>query len=375
MRSQIKLVILLLSIVGCKSNVEKNPQKSIDSITASVDKNANLFLEAPNINSVSIGIYKNGEMHTSHYGELDRGLGNKPNDATIYEIGSNTKTFTGLLVAQAVLDGKLAIEDNVQKFLDEEYPNFVYEQSPIKIKHLLTHTSGLINTLPLEVNTLFDKFDEKETPDKINEVYANYSKRKFLDDLHDVQIDTIPGYNFSYSNAGVELLGHILEVAYDDNFDNLLKTFIFDSAEMTSTKMELTPTDLLNTANGRGFSEDVNPLFYNPLWGAAGNLKSTTPELLKYLRLQLDSTSATIRKSREVVYSKDGKTLTYLWREREYEDSGNYYYHHGGSFRTQNMIFVFPQFDLGIAVITNRSDYETGPQLQQLAFNLLEDLK
>jgi CubicO group peptidase (beta-lactamase class C family) len=225
------------------------------------------------------------------------------------------------------------------------------------------------------VNTLFDKFEEPETPDKINQVYANYSKKKFLEDLHDIQIDTIPGYRFSYSNAGVELLGHLLEVVYNDNFDNLLKSFIFDKAEMISTKMNLAQTDLPYVANGRGFSENVNPLFYNPLWGAAGNLKSTTPDLLKYLRLQLDSTSATIRKSREVVYSKDGKKLAYLWRIREYEESGNYYYHHGGSFRTQNMIFVFPQFDLGIAVITNRSDNETGPQLQKLAFNLLEDLK
>ncbi|MEH6535923.1 MAG: serine hydrolase domain-containing protein [Psychroserpens sp.] len=375
MRNPIKFIILIFTFIGCKSSVDINPVKKIDSIKVSMDKNAESFLIASNINSVSIGIYKNGEIHTGHFGELDKGMGNTPNDATIYEIGSNTKTFTGFLVAQAVLEGKLTIEDDVQKFLDEEYLNFVYKQSPIKIKHLLTHTSGLVNTLPPEVNALFGKFEEEGTPEKINRVYANYSKEKFLEDLHGVQIDTIPGYRFSYSNAGVELLGHILEVVYEDNFDNLLKTFIFERAEMTNTKMELMQVDLLNVANGLGFSENVRPLFYNPLWGSAGKLKSTTPDLTKYLRLQLDSTSTTIRKSREVIYSEDGRTISYLWRVRAYEEFGNYYYHHGGSFRTQNMIFVFPQFDLGISVITNRSDNETGPQLQKLAFSLLEDLK
>lgn len=69
-----------------------------------VDHAAQKMVEKPLINAVSIGIVYQGQEYIGHYGELEKGKSNLPNNETIYEIGSLGKTLTGTLVAKAVLD-------------------------------------------------------------------------------------------------------------------------------------------------------------------------------------------------------------------------------------------------------------------------------
>ncbi|MFK8163393.1 MAG: serine hydrolase [Lewinella sp.] len=76
---------------------------------------AEFLLENEELNAVSIGIYQNGKARKGYFGEIDPGKGNKPTDKSLFEIVSVTKTFTGMLVAKAVLDGKLSVEDDVRK--------------------------------------------------------------------------------------------------------------------------------------------------------------------------------------------------------------------------------------------------------------------
>lgn len=69
---------------------------------------------------------------------------------------------------------------------------------------MLTHTSGLPNMLPLEMNALLDDFLNYDTPSKINDVLKNYNKTKFFQELHAIKTDTIPGFKYAYSSAGTE---------------------------------------------------------------------------------------------------------------------------------------------------------------------------
>jgi D-alanyl-D-alanine-carboxypeptidase/D-alanyl-D-alanine-endopeptidase len=62
---------------------------------------------------LSIGVYNNGKVYTYNYGSLQKGKQTLPDKSTIYEIGSITKTFTGILLAQAVNDKKVRLEDEV----------------------------------------------------------------------------------------------------------------------------------------------------------------------------------------------------------------------------------------------------------------------
>ncbi|MCK8142568.1 beta-lactamase family protein, partial [Flavobacterium sp. I-SCBP12n] len=128
------ITILFFVLLGCKSAQQINKQNVENAIT----KNAFQLLNDKRFHSVSVAVYKDGESTIKHFGELTIGKGNKPNDSTLYEIASVTKTFTGYIAAKAVLDKKINLNDDIRNYLDEPYPNLEFKGEPIKIKHLIT---------------------------------------------------------------------------------------------------------------------------------------------------------------------------------------------------------------------------------------------
>lgn len=101
-----KVFIFLFSILSTtifaqqKNELDKN-------IYAILDKNAEVLLKNSKAFSVSIGIVKDRKIYTKHYGEIDKGKGNKANNNTYFEIASVTKVMTGFLMAKAVFDKKI----------------------------------------------------------------------------------------------------------------------------------------------------------------------------------------------------------------------------------------------------------------------------
>ncbi|RTZ46333.1 class A beta-lactamase-related serine hydrolase [Chryseobacterium arthrosphaerae] len=95
----------------------KNHAQSEKKIYSIIDAAAQKVAEESKAYSVSVGILKDGKVYTRHFGELDKGKGNKANDDTYFAIASVTKLFTGQLLAQAVLEGKVNLDDDVRKYL------------------------------------------------------------------------------------------------------------------------------------------------------------------------------------------------------------------------------------------------------------------
>jgi len=365
MKHLIPYLLVLLISISC-TNKEANVQSSMDA-------NAQSILSDSTITSVSIGILIDGKAYTSHYGELDAGKGNLPNDETIYEIASVTKTMTGTLVAQAVVDGKLNLEDDIRKYLKDDYPNFQYNNKAITIKHLVTHTSRLPTNAP-GVSELLKKRDDN-TFQKVDELMKNYSKELFFKQMKNAVLDTVPGVIEEYNNLAPNLIAHILENVYQKSFDELLNEFIFKKSGMTSTKVRLSETEKTRFANGYNGKGQVMPYMPMPLWGAEGGMKSTTTDLIKYMRLQLDSTNTTVAEShRPNFYVNPNFSLGYYWLVKK-NSEGTYYSHHGGAMGTQNWFFVFPAQNMGVSVITNSSTEVTGQLLYNTVMGIVNDLK
>jgi len=209
-----------------------------DNISKTIQKSGRSFINNRNIASVSIGVYKDGNTYTQHFGSVEKRKTILPDDETIYEIGSVSKTIVGYLMAEAVLDGKLKLEDDIRLHLQGQYPNLEYKGKPITIKHLLTHTSGMPMFLPLEMNGVFEKLDES-VPGLYLEMEKAYDKKKFLEELKEVSISTNPGTDYAYSNAGGELIGHILETLYQQSIDALLKERLSAKYDLNNTGIKL----------------------------------------------------------------------------------------------------------------------------------------
>lgn len=345
-----------------------------ETVNAILTKYGQAFVKDKAISSATIGIYKNGEIYTKHFGELQKGKGNAPTDETLYEIGSVTKPMTGYLTAKAVLEGKLQLSDSVQNYLESEYQNLSYQGETITIQHLLTHTSGLPTYLPKAMGPLFENLDD-DVPTQYFELEKQYNKNRFFEDLKAFELAEKPGTTYSYSNAGVDLLGHILEQVYDKDIDSLLKENLFTPTQMEHTGIHLKTTKLANLTQGywkTNRSQSPNQL--NTLWATGSGAKSSIVDMLKFIALQLDQNNTTVQESQRVLF--EGEKLlkvAYLWRVWE-DKYGRSYNHHGGTTGMQNWLFIFPKYDLGISIITNQSGPKTPGKLSNTAKKILKAL-
>lgn len=369
----IVLFILLLSSIFCLAQSSEEEKIDINLLIESV---ANKMIKKPLIHSTSIAIVYQGNEYIGHYGELEKGKNNCPNNETIYEIGSLSKTFAGTLAAKAVCENKLNIEDEIQKYLPEDYSNLKYGSQPILVKHLLSHTSGFPNMLPLEANAILQDFTNYETPAKINELHKNYGQKDFLRDLHKVKIDTIPGYKYSYSSAGSELIAFILEKVYKTKYEKLLTDYLSKSIAIQNTKISLSDQDVKKLAVG--YHSD-NSIITSPMpqlpWGASGNMKSTIPDMVKYIKFQLKNNKTVAESHTSIVKFGPGFSIGYFWNiVTDDKKLGTFYIHHGGVPRSQCYIYIIPKYNLSAFIITNQSGVDTAEVMEDALNEIFEKI-
>lgn len=372
--------LFTIIITGCNQNskkesLAKNKNNEIQEI---IDSAAFRLINKPLINSSSIGVVYKGEKYLGHYGELEKTKGNPPTDKTIYEIGSLSKVLTGTLVANAVLEEKLNLEDDVQRYLEEDYPNLNYENQPLKIKHLLTHSSGLPNILPISLNPLMTSdFLKQDSPSKIDSILNDYDKKSFYKDLKSLQIDTIPGINYSYSTAGTELIAGILENVYQKEFETLLTDFLSAEIGMEETIITLDKNRQKNLAVGyhTDHPEITSPMGKLP-WGAGGGIKSTVPDMLKFIEFHLDNNEIALESHKVLRDYSDEVGVAYFWEvDASNPELGKYYSHHGGVPRSQCFLFIIPKHELGIFMITNQSGKDTALKMKKAVDEIIQKVK
>lgn len=337
-----------------------------------MDKNAEVLIKNTKAYSLSIGLVKDGKVYTKHYGELDNGKHNKATNNTYFEIASVTKVMTGYLMAKAVLEKKINLNDDIRKYLNGSYPNLEYQTIPVRIKDLVSFESALDRELP--DNSEIRKIENDSTEFRLKKMDEAYSKKQLIEDLKTVKLDTIPGTKYKYSNLSLELSAYILENVYHKSYETLLNENIFAKAKMNSTKMNLNKGDFL--ANGYNRNHILMPHFVNNLWGSEGYLKSTMTDLVKFLAFELDTTNKIVKESQRNISNSDQNWHGYFWDGIVVVDNGKLCYKQGGAYGTNTFLAVFPELNLGISIIANISDGDrTGGQLFNTVLEIAEDLK
>ena len=360
-----QLAFIVTSTFGQNKNDLNN---SIDSV---MDKNAEALLKNSKAYSVSIGIVKDGKIYTKHYGEIDKGKGNKANDNTYFEIASVTKVMTGYLLAQAVLEKKVNLDDDIRKYLKGDYPNLQYDGKPVTIKDLISYKSAIPSVLS-DDREIMKTFDD-QTTFKLVELYKNYSKTDFLRDLKTVKLDTIPGTKYLYSNPSLEMTGLMLENIYNKPFEKLVEKNLWSKLNMNQTKFTLNANEKLG--NGYNSNHVLMPHFVSQLSGSSGlRAKSTLGDLMKFLKFELDSQNTTVQESQRNITNSNQDWYGYFWDRIYVSEFGKYAFKHGGAYGNQVMFSVFPEQNMGICVMVNISGPETGEILSNSTFDIANDL-
>ncbi len=365
MKSSITILFLCIgfSILAQKNTAEKN-------VFIAMDKAASILSQKSKANSISIGVVKNGKTYTRHYGEIDKGKENIANNNTVFEVASITKLFTGLLASQAVLEGKLDPNEDIRKYITGSYPNLEYNGTPITIKDLVSFRTGFSKDLPDTDELRKNRNDSSYLAFK--KVDEAYSREKFFTDLKNMKLDTLPGTKFKYSNGSLNLTAHILENVYQKSYESLLKENIFSKLGMNSSGINLSP----NTVIAHGYNlKGIQMLSISDnLWGAAGMLKSTLGDMTKFIGYELNTKNKIINESQQNLLNSPTTWNGYFWDYIQVDENGKNCWKHGGAFGTQNMLIIYPERQLGISIIVNISDENTGNALGEAIVRLSNDL-
>lgn len=192
-----------------------------------------------------------------------------------YRIASVTKAFVSVLVLQLEADGKLDIDDPVEKYLPHVVPN----GSAITLRELMNHTSGLFNFTDDSafVNDPVTSFSRAWTPSELLAVAF----------LHPPNF--APGTNWSYSNTNYIVLGMVVEAVTQKPLGQVLQERIFTPLSLTSTSFPLTIQLAPDFVHGY-IKIPGSPIFdiapaLNPTWGwAAGAIVSNAHDVTLFYR-------------------------------------------------------------------------------------------
>jgi len=152
-------------------------------------------------------LVKDGDIYTDSWGIKNTDEQSELTSDNLVHVGSVTKSVLALGILRLATEGKLNIDDNVQKYIPELAFNNPWQKSnPITIRHLLDHTAGISD---LALWQFLSTSSKPNTP-----LIKAFQKNKNLLDVH-----TKPGTLFSYSNMGFTILGMVIESATSQKYE------------------------------------------------------------------------------------------------------------------------------------------------------------
>ncbi len=208
------------------------------------------------------------------------GAGAAVNRDTLFEIGSITKVFTALILADMVSKGEVSLDDPAAKFLPPGHRMPERGGRPITLRDLATHRSGLPR-MPDDLAAI----DDPGGP------FAGYTEQKLLAFLDRHQLTRDVGAQWEYSNLGVGLLGYLLTRAAGTDYETLLRRRITGPLGMRDTAITLPPALAARLAPPLdGFMRPTQPWDIRVLTGAGG-IRSSTADMLIFANAVLDPAS------------------------------------------------------------------------------------
>jgi len=313
-----------------------------------------------NIIGLSLAIVKNGEtLVEKGYGLANAEHNVEVQSKTVFRLASISKQFFATAIMKLVQDGKLTLDDDMHTFFQKAPETW----KPIQIKHLLSHTSGLVREAPG-----YDNFKMQ-------------SDLSIIKSAYDLPLNFPTGEKYQYCNLGYFMLAEIITQVSGMPWQDYIIKELFVPAGMTNTVMTDFYPVIPNRASGYVFN---NGKYINAEAMIAvrpsGGFLSTTTDMIKWDKVLRDKNIILSKKNWELLWTPFIKTSTeadsksyygFGWITDEYK--GHKLIGHGGSntgFRTQYSRFVDDK--LSIMVLTNTNGANPNMIVNKLADYLLK---
>ena len=279
-------------------------------------------------------------------GKVSLGGTQQPDGDTVYEIGSVTKVFTSLILADMIENGEVKADDPVSKFLPATVRVPSRNGRQITLMDLSMQVSGLPR-LP----------DNLKPADPANP-YADYDAAKLYEFLSRYSLTRDPGEKYEYSNLAVGLLGHALTLKAGMSYEELLRRRIFDPLGMSSTSITLSEAQKKRLAPG--YSAQLKPVknWDFAVLAGCGAVRSTANDMLKFVAANLELTDTPLkfamRRMRSVTkgIGTEDMEIGMAWHVLTKFDT-RIWWHNGGTYGYRSFVGFNPAKLEGVVVLCN----------------------
>jgi serine-type D-Ala-D-Ala carboxypeptidase/endopeptidase len=282
-------------------------------------------------------------------GVFDAGDKRSLNGDTLFEIGSVTKVFTSLLLAEAVRRGEVALTDPVAKFLPADVKVPERGEKKITLEDLATHTSGL-PMMPVNMTV-----SDPANP------YATYTEKQLYEFLSGYQLTRDIGSKYDYSNLGAGLLGNALSHRAGTDYETLVRTRIIAPLGMKSTVITLSDALKQRLAPGHDVSGTRVSNWDLGALAGAGAIRSTANDLLEFLAAELGYTKSPLAPAMAAQLvprrptGTPGLSIALGWHIFTTPAGNEVVWHNGGTGGYRTFVGFEPKKRVGVVMLTNIS--------------------
>lgn len=229
-----------------------------------VDQNFKPLLDKYDVPGMAVGVIQNNKKYEMYYGLQSVQDKKSVSSSTIFELGSVSKLFTATAGGYAKNKGKISFDDTPGKYW-KELKNTPIDQ--VNLLQLATYTSG---------NLALQFPDEVQTDQQVLTFFKEWKPKNPIGEYR------------QYSNPSIGLFGKVVALSMNKPFDQVLEKTIFPNLSLKHSYVNVPKTQMQNYAFG--YNQENQPIRVNPgpLDAPAYGVKSTLPDMLKFINANLN---------------------------------------------------------------------------------------
>ncbi|MFL4395097.1 ADC family extended-spectrum class C beta-lactamase [Acinetobacter pittii] len=229
-----------------------------------VDQNFKPLLDKYDVPGMAVGVIQNNKKYETYYGLQSVQDKKAVSSSTIFELGSVSKLFTATAGGYAKNKGKISFDDTPGKYW-KELKNTPIDQ--VNLLQLATYTSG---------NLALQFPDEVQTDQQVLTFFKDWKPKNPIGEYR------------QYSNPSIGLFGKVVALSMNKPFDQVLEKTIFPGLSLKHSYVNVPKTQMQNYAFG--YNQENQPIRVNPgpLDAPAYGVKSTLPDMLKFINANLN---------------------------------------------------------------------------------------
>ena len=328
-------------------------------LQAAIDREINKFVQRAQLPGLVIGVYKDGKSFIKGYRAVSKTADAAPSATTTFQIASITKVFTASLLQILCDEGVVSMDATLGELIGHSMPLSPAAQQ-VTLRQLVTHTAGF-PSIPKSLGVKATEMANSDDP--LLDPYS-YLGPQYVFDYLAATDDKKDAGRFQYSNFGMGLLAHVLEVVTGKDYESLIKEKILAPLGMGGTGITLTPEMRAHLAHVYMAKGAPTRVWHFAALAGAGAINSHAQDMLRFIQANVEEggpLSLSFKKMREPQF----KGVTGIgWIQPTFMDRffGNeqIVWHNGMVAGYASYLSIDAKAKTGIVILTNKA---VGPEI------------